>query len=439
MRVLELSTEKMKDYLDKISVLIVTATKVESDELIENLVPFPGEERIIQFFAGNQTYYLGILGIYGVVMVQSEMGAVGRDSALITTLRAIEIWQPKAIIMIGIAFGIDSQSQHIGDVIVSSHIIPYENSRVGKERIFRAELPPASSLLLNRIKQIRDWNFPVSRSAYAKLYVGPILSGEKLIDNKQFRDDLVRAFPNAIGGEMESAGVYAAASEKKKDWVIIKSICDFADGEKNNNKKEYQAIAIKAAVSFAKRMLSIRYGFADLGFEALIETNELEPSSTSETNLRDLVALFDAIEKHGKEKPSDALKVIARQIVQTDADNQYSSDANSLKMLIPSHVLASFENRISKCWAMYNEVLASGNGYLPAEIDNASEALMQCICRELRRLLKVNGEIPEGKLRNYWLKYRCDGFGPQGFTFTLSPSPSSHPAHPHQNYQGTSQ
>ena len=48
------------------------------------------------------------------------------------------------------------------------------------------------------------------------------------------------------------------------------------------------------------------------------------------------------------------------------------------------------------------------NDYLPGEIDDATEALKKCVCRELHRLQEVNGNIPHGILRNYWNQYRCN-------------------------------
>lgn len=405
---IEMSNEQIDLLKQDISLLLVTATDTESNEALNNLRPLPSQPAIIQIFNNNLTYYIGTLGIYGVVLVQSEMGAVGRNSSLLTTLRAIEVWEPKAIVMVGIAFGIDSKRQHIGDVIVSSHIIPYENSRIGRDVVFRSELPPSSTILLNRIRQIRDWKFPVSHTDFAKLYVGPILSGEKLIDNLTFRNDLVKAFPNAIGGEMESAGVYAAANEKRIEWIIIKSICDFADGEKGKFKAELQSIAIKSAISFTERVLNIRSGFRELGFKPLKESSITDPTFTYEDRLKDLVALFDAIANQPKAKGENIFKVAARQIVQTEVENKYDSSVSALQMLIPSNVLESFERRIERCWANYNEVLTTERGYLPLEIDDASYALQNCICRELQRLLLVNGEIPNGLMQQYWNKYKCE-------------------------------
>ena len=76
-----------------------------------------------------------------------------------------------------------------------------------------------------------------------------MLSGEKLIDDKDYRDHLVALQVEAVGGEMEGAGLYVA-SRHKVDWIVIKAICDWADGKKKVNKNQRQKKAAKNAAEF---------------------------------------------------------------------------------------------------------------------------------------------------------------------------------------------
>ena len=46
--------------------------------------------------------------------------------------------------------------------------------------------------------------------------------------------------PEAIGGEMEGVGLSAAAIRSRVPWILAKSICDWADGQKH---KSYQPLA----------------------------------------------------------------------------------------------------------------------------------------------------------------------------------------------------
>jgi nucleoside phosphorylase len=84
---------------------------------------------------------------------------------------------------------------------------------------------------------------------------GLVLSGDKLVDNQDFRDRLLEMEPDAIGGEMEGAGVYVASQSAKIEWLLIKAVCDWADGNKATNKNELQTQAAKAAADFTVQVL----------------------------------------------------------------------------------------------------------------------------------------------------------------------------------------
>jgi nucleoside phosphorylase len=50
--------------------------------------------------------------------------------------------------------------------------------------------------------------------------VGQMLSGEKLVDDPEFKQALFDRYPKAIGREMEGAGVASAADRKKCKWIL---------------------------------------------------------------------------------------------------------------------------------------------------------------------------------------------------------------------------
>lgn len=82
---------------------------------------------------------------------------------------------------------------------------------------------------------------------------GPLLSGEKLVDDLEFKNQLFARHPNAVGGEMEGAGFYAAAQRKRVPCILLKSICDWGDGQKH---KKHQPLAAAAAASLLFRVLT---------------------------------------------------------------------------------------------------------------------------------------------------------------------------------------
>src|SRR5262249_14594217 len=147
---------------------------------------------------------------------------------------AIRIVRPRGIIMVGIAFGSNPSKQKLGDVLVSRHVLWYEPQRVGTgdggslNKISRAVVNEAGGVLYNRFREIGlRW-----KTDDASVYHGVVLSGEKLVDNADFKAELLRMHPEAIGGEMEGAGLAAAAARHRTEWLLVKGICDWADGTK---------------------------------------------------------------------------------------------------------------------------------------------------------------------------------------------------------------
>ena len=235
-------------------VLIVTVTDIEAQAVLK---AFPGIE-LCHF--GDQAYHnLGVVKDARVFMVQSEMGSGGQSGTILTIQEAIDILHPSAVVMVGIAFGIDEKKQLPGDILISKQIQPYDLQKIGTDRrgkvtiTLRGDRPSASPKMLSVFRGAANyWQAP------PKIHFGLILSGDKLVANQAFRDQLIGLSPEAIGGEMEGAGLYASAQRKKVDWILVKAICDWADGGKND---AYQQLAAENAVRFLVHVLE-KGGFA---------------------------------------------------------------------------------------------------------------------------------------------------------------------------------
>jgi nucleoside phosphorylase len=210
---------------------------------------------VLLVYWGPETYYLGKFGEYLVAITKCRMGALSGGSVILATEQAQRLWSPRAVIMIGVAFGRDRSKQRIADVIVASQVVSYEQQRVGAEIVFRGSIPPANDTLLNRFENAADWRFQRPDGTRCDLIVGPVLSGEKLIDEPSFKKSLFTAFPQAVGGEMEGAGLCAATGRIGTAWILVKGICDWADGRKDSSQ---QPIAAAASTSLVLHILSRR-------------------------------------------------------------------------------------------------------------------------------------------------------------------------------------
>ncbi|OLT61157.1 5'-methylthioadenosine/S-adenosylhomocysteine nucleosidase family protein [Moorena bouillonii] len=232
----------------------MTVTDVEKGSVLELLKPYPRRKKVLQVFCESEIYYLGKFGAFKTVVSKCRMGSMGQNSAILATEQALRKWNPRAILMVGIAFGKDGQKQNIGDVLVASQIISYEPQRVGEneEIIYRGSHPPSNTTLLNRFENVHDWKFKGIDDVPCKIRHGAILSGEKLVDEPEFKAKLFKQFPQAIGGEMEGTGLSSACMRVSKPWILVKSICDWADGKKHS---KYQPLAARASASLVHHVL----------------------------------------------------------------------------------------------------------------------------------------------------------------------------------------
>lgn len=82
---------------------------------------------------------------------------------------------------------------------------------------------------------------------------------------------------------------------------------------------------------------------------------------------------------------------------------QVEVEGRALSDLVPMDVLASMTTRAERCWNHYKEVL--DGDYLPGEIDDATNAVKACICRELNRIIQLGQPLPPGKLTEWWQAY----------------------------------
>lgn len=249
-------------------VLIVTATAVESRAVLAACASRSGQPaRPIPL--GDRVYHdLGSVDGRRAWLALCEMGAAGVGGALQSVQKAIATLSPAAVILAGIAFGVDERKQQIGDLLVSRQLFLYEPQRVGMSQprmnqpgvdqpgvdqvIVRGDRPHASALLIDALRNA-ELHWPQDG---ATVRFGLLLSGEKLVDSTALRRRLLQLAPEVIGGEMEGAGLYVACADTKVDWIVVKAICDFADGNKAVDKDARQAIAARNAAAFVAHAVS---------------------------------------------------------------------------------------------------------------------------------------------------------------------------------------
>jgi WD40 repeat protein/nucleoside phosphorylase/uncharacterized protein YjbI with pentapeptide repeats len=221
------------------AVLLVTVNPRETHALFDR---FLGKGGAPEALPGGYNK-LGIAGGFEVIHTLCEMGSANVGAALVRVGRAILELQPQVVIGVGVGFGAKPGKQKFGDVLISKQIHCYENRRVNPDGSFslRGDRVTASAAWLNRMRNTDNARSRDCPAIWPKLHFGLVLSGEELIDNAQHRDALIaETGGEAIGGEMEAAGIYVASNEHHCDWLVVKAISDWADGHKAGRTAEEQ-------------------------------------------------------------------------------------------------------------------------------------------------------------------------------------------------------
>jgi formylglycine-generating enzyme required for sulfatase activity/nucleoside phosphorylase len=228
-------------------VVLVTVNENETRAVHEAFVKASGVEGVPVALSGRLYHDLGIVNGTSVYHAISEMGSGGSGGMQQTVEKAISVLKPGAVIAIGIAFGVNEKKQAIGDVLVSKLLRLYDLQRVGKRSriILRGARPDASPRLVSHFR-----GFAQTKWDGAPVKIGVLLTGDKLVDNVDYRNQLLKLESEAEGGEMEGAGLYVSSSENKVDWIVIKAICDWADGSKDTDKATRQMLAARNAAEF---------------------------------------------------------------------------------------------------------------------------------------------------------------------------------------------
>jgi nucleoside phosphorylase/DNA-binding NarL/FixJ family response regulator len=247
------SPAENSSFVPPVDVLLVTATEIECRTVIAEAYKLTGYRPSL-FLSGflnskNAYHDLSFIGKSRVMMVETGKGVLNASQVVAESISQLN---PKSVIMVGIAFGTKPAKQRLGDVLVAEQIVYYDLQRIGTSPNgtttyqVRGDRASCSRRLWNLVRAV------YVKQKKIKAHFGLVLSGDNLVDNLEYRNHLCFLEPGAIGGEMEGAGMYFAAKENKVDWILVKGICDWVDGNKN---RDEEAVNQRRAVRNAVRLV----------------------------------------------------------------------------------------------------------------------------------------------------------------------------------------
>lgn len=170
-----------------------------------------------------------------------NLDTVGNVEAAIKTSQAMLIFNPDLVILSGICGGFKSNSSlELGDLIIPEEVLYYEYGKIINNKVERRyKKIKISNVLIKGIKDFvaSELSEKENNKKFPKIHFNPIASGEKVVAGLEFQLELLNFSGSLIGIEMESYGTGEAIikSGKQSNFLVVKSIADWADSYKNDD------------------------------------------------------------------------------------------------------------------------------------------------------------------------------------------------------------
>lgn len=183
----------------------------------------------------------------------AKMGAIAATNI---ATKAISMFKPDCIIMLGIAGG-NGKEVKCGDIVVAETTVDFCNGSIEDDAeddekiqfLPDADIVHATSDIIkimrkygenkDLLRKIRDKTRDLDKGHDIHIRVGQMATGPAVIKSSRFTDEyLKKHHKNYLAIDMESYGVYYAASNSQNrnlEYVSIKGISDTADRDKDDD------------------------------------------------------------------------------------------------------------------------------------------------------------------------------------------------------------
>lgn len=160
----------------------------------------------------DNEYYVGKIANKDVVLGRCGVGEI---YATINTLLMIQKFDPELMINCGVAGSLD-KNIHVGDIVVANRAADWRMDVPGWDR--NIDSVHFSFACDERVLEIV--------SNMRNVFIGPIVSANEFIYEKNQLQTIKKFFPEALAGEMEGAAVANTCYAFGKKCSIIRSISD---------------------------------------------------------------------------------------------------------------------------------------------------------------------------------------------------------------------
>ena len=202
-------------------------------------------------------------GLQIALLIQPGMGMT-HSSSLAT--RAILAFKPKLIAMVGICAGREGKTS-LGDIIIASDVFDYT---AGKRYIDKFGPRPQLQTVDTTISEYVSTTIVNNSEIVGKIldsYSGqkpdhpiniqfkPMASGTAVIDDPKTIEEIATIREDLAAIDMEAYALATAANILGTKWIVVKSVQDYANGEKSKSEKSIRPFAAYSSAKLFQLML----------------------------------------------------------------------------------------------------------------------------------------------------------------------------------------
>jgi nucleoside phosphorylase len=249
-----------------IDFLIITPLREERDAILRRLqarrVP-PSRKDVRVYFRAKLPIKLADRTAVSYNIIVASLLGLGRLEAATATSDAIHRWQPRHVLLVGIAGGYQKAGVRLGDVLISDTVADYELQKLAEVAEIRWSVHRVDPQLLGAAQNVLDDSWmnlvQVRRplKGNPRLHFGPICTGDKVIANSLL-DKYREVWTRLIGVEMEAGGVASVAFQapSRPGFFMIRGVSDLADKKKDTaTVGKWRQYACDVAASFTVALL----------------------------------------------------------------------------------------------------------------------------------------------------------------------------------------
>lgn len=242
-------TDKEKEIVAKTKCILLTANEEEYRAVMSVAIAQLGEKEKYFRVMSNDGSAICIIvkyGQYNAAVIRTGQGANPTREKL---TKIQEIIKAPYVIAIGICYGLKPEKSKLGEIVIGKSIWKISHTQATDKGTIYVPIMHDFGKELYRLFARPD-TFSVTEKAIVKIHhedKDALVTEPTRVTDQKRKKEILAQIPQALGGEMEAAGIYAAKEgvHKFDEWIVVKAIADWGDENKADCApwKKFSAVA----------------------------------------------------------------------------------------------------------------------------------------------------------------------------------------------------